>query len=119
MRVATTAPSPVQTWLPQPGHWADHTAAAQEADPRSMLALYRAALAARPRLWVDAQAVRWQDTPSDVLAFARGDAQCWASTGTYNLELPEGLSVVLASESGVGPNLPPDTAVWLSRTCES
>lgn len=113
------SPHPVQTWLPQPGHWAGHTAAAQQTDPRSVLAMYRAALAARPRLWVDAPALRWLDTAPDVLAFARGDAQCWANTGSDNIKLPEGLSVVLASESGVGPNLPPDTAVWLRPTCES
>ena len=104
----------VRSWLPQPDDWGPRTVAAQQDDPDSFLRLYRAALAARPTLWVGAGEVQWLDAPSGVLAFSRGDAQCWANTGSTEIALPEGLSIVLASEAVVGTVLPPDTAVWLS-----
>ena len=59
----TTAPfgfSPAEAgappWLPQPGHWAGLTVEAEEADPDSMLRLYRRrapdpAIRARPGRW--------------------------------------------------------------------
>ena len=40
-------PGAGQPWLPQPLDWADRSVAAQEQDPDSTLAFYRAALAAR------------------------------------------------------------------------
>ena len=74
------------TWLPQPADWAALTVEAQEADPGSMLDLYRAALRLRRELpelgdgpleWLD-DACR---TP-DVLAFRRGDGfACVVNTG--------------------------------------
>lgn len=101
------------TWLPQPDHWGVHSVDAQDGDPDSFLSLYRAALALRRRLWVDAGNARWLDASGSMLGFARGAAQCWVNTGTVDVPLPEGLSVVLASGPGVGPALPPDTSVWL------
>lgn len=101
------------TWLPQPGHWAEHSVAAQERDPDSMLNLYRAALKLRPSLWRDAGEVTWLDVAADVAAFDRGGAQCWVNTGTTDVVLPDGASVVLASAPGVEGVLPGDTAVWL------
>ncbi len=109
----------VRSWLPQPDDWAPRTVSAQQDDPDSFLRLYRAALAARPTLWVGAGEVQWLDAPSGVLAFSRGDAQCWTNTGSTEIALPEGLSIVLASEAVVGAVLPPDTAVWLNEACDS
>ena len=52
------------TWLPQPADWAGLTVEAQAADPGSMLALYRARLAAAPRPPTSATATsRWLDPP--------------------------------------------------------
>ncbi len=63
----------VRTWLPQPAAWASLTVEAQERDPGSTLALYRAALALRhvhPGL--AGAGFRWVRTPPGVLAFERG-----------------------------------------------
>ena len=51
------------TWLPQPGHWAEHSVEAQDRDPDSTLNLYRAALHLRPSLWRDAGDVKWLKSP--------------------------------------------------------
>ncbi len=107
------------TWLPQPGHWGSYTVAAQQDDPDSFLNLYRAALALRPIRWVDAGAVRWLAGPPGVLAFARGDVQCWVNTGDVGVDLPDGCDVLLASAPGVGSVLPPDAAAWLAAACDS
>ena len=113
------SPTLTTTWLPQPDHWGAHTVAAQDDDPDSFLNLYRAALALRPRVWVDAGDVTWLDGPAAVLGFARGGAQCWVNTGDTDVEMPPGLSIALASGPGVGAVLPPDTAVWLVGACDS
>jgi alpha-glucosidase len=106
-------------WLPQPPHWGEHGVATQEHDQASFLNLYRAALALRPRLWVGGPTPRWLPTPPGVLAFARGGAQCWVNTGAKAVGLPPQAQVVLASALFEGPALPPDTAVWLTSTCDS
>ena len=102
------------TWLPQPGHWAEHSVEAQDRDPDSTLNLYRAALHLRPSLWRDAGDVKWLNVAPDVAAFERGGAQCWVNTGDTGVTLPEVGSVVLSSAPGVDRELPPDTAVWLT-----
>jgi alpha-glucosidase len=101
------------TWLPQPEHWAEHSVQAQDRDPASTLNLYRDALTLRPSLWRDAGEVTWLDAGPDVVAFARGGAQCWVNTGAAGVALPAGATVVLASAADVDATLPPDTAVWL------
>ena len=47
-------PGPGQPWLPQPLDWADRSVAAEEQDPDSTLAFYKAALAARRKHAADA-----------------------------------------------------------------
>lgn len=103
----------VDTWLPQPPHWSSHTAEAQDGDPDSTLNLYRAALAERPTRWVDAGDVEWIATAPEVVAFRRGDSQCWVNTGEAPAALPSGARVILASESGTETHLPADAAAWL------
>ncbi|WHP17156.1 alpha-amylase family glycosyl hydrolase [Cellulomonas sp. ES6] len=119
-------PGTGQPWLPQPASWAALTVEAQQADPASMLALYRAALALRraePCLG-DGE-LRWLDAGPDVLAFSRGDVLCVVNLSDRPVPLPEHAGVLLASDgtgsagvAGVadhadGAALPPDTAVWL------
>ena len=106
------------TWLPQPGHWAQHSVEAQDRDPDSTLNLYRAALRLRPSLWRDAGAVTWLDVDPEVAAFERGGAQCWVNTGDTGVTLPSS-AVVLSSTPGVDRVLPPDSAVWLASTQSS
>ena len=113
------SPTSTATWLPQPAHWGAHTVSAQQGEPDSFLNLYRSALRARRSWWVDAGEVRWLDGDDSVLRLARGGAQCWVNTGSDDIELPEGCSILLASHPDVGPKLLPDTAVWLREPCES
>jgi len=100
-------------WLPQPPHWARHSAEAQAADPNSFLTLYRSALRTRRPLWENAGPVEWLSAPAGVLVFARGGAQCWVNTGADDVELPGMLQIALSSAPTVNGFLPPDTAVWL------
>lgn len=103
------------TWLPQPEHWGEHSVEAQDRDTGSTLNLYREALRLRPSLWREAGDVTWRDVAPDVAAFSRGTVQCWVNTGDESVDLPDGVTVVLASGPGVGEVLPPDTAVWLQN----
>lgn len=82
------SPDGVETWLPMPAAWRDLTVEAQEADPGSMLALYRRALALRraePSL--RGGTVRWLDDGAPSLATLRsagrrpaGVASSWSRT---------------------------------------
>lgn len=105
-----------EPWLPQPEGWAAYAADAQEADPGSMLSLYRAALRIR-RTEPDftAEGMRWLPAADGVLAFARGDGLvCAVNLSAGPAVLPEHTATLLTS----GPLdadglLPSDTAVWL------
>ncbi len=116
-----------QPWLPQPAGWAARTVAAQQADPGSMLALYRSALAIRraePGLgdgdlrWLDAAAPAAPGAPAaaGVLAFARGDVLCVVNLSDRPVPLPPHAGVLLTSGAATGDVLDPDTAVWLRAT---
>ena len=62
-------------WLPQPAAWAELSVQAQEADPESMLSLYRDALRIRrshPVLGGTSSELEWLDLGQDVIAFASG-----------------------------------------------
>jgi alpha-glucosidase len=107
------APAPTP-WLPQPAEWAARTVAAQEADPGSMLRLYRDALALRraePGLG-DGD-LRWLDAVPGVLAFARGDVLCVVNLSAGPVPLPPHRGVLLASGPTDGAALDPDAAAWL------
>jgi alpha-glucosidase len=102
-------------WLPQPAEWDVYTAAAQSGDPRSMLALYRAALRVRraePALGDGP--LDWLPAPGRVLAFNRGDRfACVANLSDEPVELPDHDAVLLASAPVEGRRIAPDAAVWL------
>jgi alpha-glucosidase len=107
-------PGAGQPWLPQPLDWADLTVEAQEQDPASSLAFYRAALAARRTHTTGlSEEVDVLDAGADVLAFRRGDLTVVLNAGVDAVELPAG-EVVLASGELDGHLLPADTAVWLA-----
>jgi alpha-glucosidase len=96
------------------------TVEAEARDPRSMLSLYRAALAIRkdsPELGDGDLA--WLDLGPDALAFQRGDDfLCITNFADQPLALPPGAALVLASEelvtghTGLG-ELPTDSTAWL------
>ena len=109
------------TWLPQPDTWAELTVERQEADPGSMLSLYRQALALRRRIpALGDGSISWLDVGADALAFRRQPGfTCVVNIGDGQLTLPDeliaGARVVLASqalEDGT-PTLPGATAAWL------
>ena len=105
----TTGPN---TWLPMPADWADVTVEAQERDPNSTLQLYRTTLALRRKLTgLQTRELEWLDSPTDCLAYRRGDLTIWLNAGAVAVPMPSG---ELVHASGpVGDDLPPDTAVWL------
>lgn len=102
-----------EPWLPQPAEWRDYTVESQAADPRSMLALYRAALRIRresPELGDGP--LTWLDLGPDVLAFRRGDDLiCITNFADHAVALPVG-TLLLASEE-LGDELPPDSTAWV------
>ena len=114
-------PGPGQPWLPQPADWAELTVARQEADPASMLALYRDALALRrdrPELgdgalfWLDAT-----DADSAVLAFRRDPGfVCVVNVGDEPAAPPDAVrdgSLLLSSDPlEADGRLPGATAAW-------
>ncbi|HEY5853832.1 MAG TPA: alpha-amylase family glycosyl hydrolase [Aldersonia sp.] len=104
-----------QPWLPQPAGWGALSVAAQEADPSSTLALYREALRLRRGRFDGDEPVTWLDDRDGVLAFRRGELECWVNTGADEVVLPVG-EVLMASDPTVpGGILPPDASVWLRR----
>ncbi|WP_318306979.1 glycoside hydrolase family 13 protein [Amycolatopsis solani] len=107
----------VPTWLPQPARWRELTAQAQNDDPRSMLRLYRAALAARrehPALGDGT--MTWVPAPEGVLWFAREPGfECVVNLSGGPVELPGGARVLLASVPLEDGRVPVDGAVWLVR----
>ncbi len=106
-------PGTGQPWLPQPLDWADRSVAAQEQDPDSTLAFYKAALAARRKHTIDTtENVELLDAGADLLAFTRGELTVVLNAGTDAVELPAG-DVVVASGELEGRLLPADTSVWL------
>jgi alpha-glucosidase len=116
---ATAAAEP---WLPQPKEWRDLTAAAESAQPGSMLRLYREALRIRrsESAFADSS-LAWQSSADSVLAFDRagagaaggGTVRCVVNLSTDPVGLPPHASVLLASGPVDGGVLPPDTTVWL------
>ena len=100
-------------WLPQPAHWSARTAAAEAADDRSTLALYRDALRLRRAAFVGAPDLEWLATPPGVLAFRRGDLSCWVNTGSTAVPLPPKAELLLASGPVPADGLPRDITAWL------
>ena len=117
-------------WLPQPTDWGAYAVASQDADPRSMLTLYRSALRARgERLrGMDDRIVWIDDLGDDVVAFDRGTVRVVLNLSGDELVLPEqmiaGRRIVLSSEPEHGQDhredhdnpalIPVDGAVWLA-----
>ena len=102
-------------WLPQPHGWAPLSVEAQLADPGSMLRLYTDAISLRHRL-ADLREgeLTWVDAGPEVIAFQRGTGvECRTSFAHEPVALPEGATVLLASDELVDGELPPDTTAWI------
>jgi alpha-glucosidase len=103
-----------QTWLPMPASWAPLTVAAQEADPGSMLSLYRQALALRAASPAfGAPELEWLPAPDGCLAFRRpGGLVCLLNLSGAPIPLPEGRVLLASADTSTGA-LADDAAVWL------
>ncbi|GAA5031313.1 glycoside hydrolase family 13 protein [Microbacterium fluvii] len=103
------------TWLPQPGDWAELTVEAEEHDPASTLALYRAMLRLRrDRPDFGAAELDWLELGSDVVAFRRGERTASVTNfGPAPIDLPAHRGVVLVSTPLEDGMLPPDATAWL------
>jgi alpha-glucosidase len=99
------------SWLPQPRDWGELSVEAQDEDERSMLSLYRSAIALRNHHLGEGLAFEWLDTPEDVLAFRHGRIVTIVNFGNQPFELPPG--VILSSASGVDGHLPADAGAWV------
>ncbi|MDQ1530646.1 MAG: alpha-glucosidase, partial [Microbacteriaceae bacterium] len=98
--------------LPQPAWFAEHAADRQDGEPGSMLELYRAALALRPRLNVGA-GLAWQSAAETVLHFERaGGWHAIVNLGEEPAPLPDG-DVLITSVPLVDGLLPGDAAAWV------
>lgn len=87
----------VATWLPQPADWADLTVAHQQADPTSVLSLYRDLIRLRhAEPSMHGGEVRWIPAPPQVLAFRRGDLVCAVNFGPP-VPVPPGMEVLVSS----------------------
>jgi alpha-glucosidase len=114
--------APMAPWLPVPADWGRYAASVQAADPDSMLATYREAIAARRGLHLDDAPLEWLETDApDVLAFRRGALTVLLNVGSASWTVPASVvdlaaaSVATCSRPDVdlGRGLPGDTAVWL------
>ena len=110
--------SDADPWLPLPPRWAALAVDRQEADPSSMLWLYRNALRLRrevPALGTgDGAGPRWHDLGRQVLAFSREPGfTCVVNTGPDPVRIPDGQAVLTSVPTG--DVLPGDAAVWLLR----
>jgi alpha-glucosidase len=102
------------TWLPMPSAWRSLTVEAQDADPASMLSLYRAALRLRETSQAfEGESLQWLHGPADCLVFRRpGGLVCLVNLSEAPVPLPEG-HVLLASAAVSDGTVPVDAAVWL------
>ncbi|GAB3652264.1 glycoside hydrolase family 13 protein [Glycomyces tarimensis] len=109
------APGSAAPWLPQPADWGSYAVEAQAADPASMLALYREAIALRRgERALRGEDFTWLDTGSEVLAFRRGeDLACVVNFGDAPADLPDHEGVLIASAPLIDGRLPADAAAWL------
>lgn len=104
-------------WLPQPADWAALTVQAQEADPASMLWLYRQALRIRKReRSLGDGTLTWLPSEPTALVFERGDDLVNVTNlGPAPMALPDHDRILLSSTPLVDGMLPSDSTAWLHR----
>src|SRR3954469_1496542 len=112
------SPDGVRTWLPQPASWRMLTVEAQERDPGSTLALYRAALAIRrSHEGFRGEAFSWLPSAPTVLEFERSAGlRCTVNVGADAVGLDPTREILLASAPLAGQWLPPDTTAWTATS---
>jgi alpha-glucosidase len=105
------------SWLPQPSDWGGYSVEAQENDPGSMLAFYRAALALRPTFVRQGDRIECR-RDGDVLVISRGTMTVAVNFGDRPAPLDSTLassSVLLASGELVDGAIAGNSALWVRR----
>jgi alpha-glucosidase len=103
------------SWLPQPSDWGCYSVEAQENDPSSMLAFYRAALALRPTFVAQGDRIACR-RDGDVLVVSRGAMTVAVNFGDRSAPLAAPLasaSKLFASGESVDGAIAGNSAVWL------
>ena len=100
-------------WLPQPAVYGERSVQAQASDPESMLALYRATIAARKQHFADGDTLTMVDLGANVLAYQRRDVLVMVNMSDTAVPLPEGSVVLTSSPTPLTNELPADVAAWL------
>lgn len=103
------------SWLPQPDEWASFARDAEEADAASTLHLYKALLRLRRERELGTGSLVWEDLGEHAVAFRRGDLHVALNVGAEPLELGEGVTFVVQSQSFDGTAVPADTAAWYTK----
>lgn len=99
------------SWLPQPERYGELSAQNQEADPDSMLALYRAAIAIRKEYLTKDESFEMVELGKSTLAFSRGDLLVVVNMGQSDVKLPDG--EILIQSTQVAGTLRANSAAWL------
>ncbi|MFJ6658765.1 alpha-amylase family glycosyl hydrolase [Streptomyces sp. NPDC091377] len=101
-------------WLPQPESFAAYAVAAQDGVAGSTLELYRTALRLRRKL-TESESLTWaEDTPPEVLGFARSDRwRCVTNLSATPVPLPPGEVLLTSGPLTPDGRLGPDTTAWL------
>ena len=104
-------------WLPIPAEWEAISVAAQRADARSSLSLYRQAIALRHELHgLQSGTFRWRESPQGVLVFERTSSTssvvCVVNVDGPPLDLA-GTRVLLSSDPAFDGHLSAGRAAWL------
>ena len=107
------ADATAEPWLPQPDDWGRLAVDVQDGDPDSTLNLYRDALRLRREELSDTDELRWVDAPPGVLAFRRGELECWLNTGDGPVDLPAGRVVLRSVPAREDHRLPASSAAWV------
>ncbi len=107
-----------EPWLPQPDDWARFTVEAQEANPSSMLSLYREGLRLR-KLVAGHGPLVWSDAVGPVLAFSRDPGfACFVNFGAEPVKPPgvDGPALLASGPLATDGRIPGDTAAWYHRS---
>lgn len=97
--------------LPQPEWFGDYAVDKEDADPSSVLNLYRRALHLRKTLQGE-EKLEWVNDSKDVLHFKRpGGWEVVCNFGKTPVDMPKG-EVLLVSQ-GKGENLDGETTAWI------
>lgn len=111
-------------WLPQPDGWGQWAVERQDADPGSMLTMYRELLARRRTLLDPSSGLEWVRVDGGaLLVFRRGEVVVVLNTSGTTQPLPaestDGRRVAWSSQSSQSAHddatsVPADTCVWLA-----